>query len=183
MRHLRIRRLLGSAASLVGLAFVGGATGEGPALAASVAPVDFGGRWVGVVLFQEGQTELDMVVRLRAVREGEWSATVDLDLLYVRDRPADEVLVIDRSISLRFDLGDRAGVRVVEGALSDDGSIIEGSFTQAGATYPMVLVRRADEEESAGPVAVEGLASVADFAARFRDDEDRVRLVLLLSPS
>lgn len=153
-------------------------------LSASVATGSgFAGRWKGVILFEEGRIELDIVARIAHPTDAGWKAVLDLPLVGVHDLEVDSVKVEGGGLQMKFDLGDGSGERTLDVQLSNDGEHMTGDILQ-GARVTPVRLKRADSPADARVVPVEVLApGTASLQQRFQADHGDVRLLLLLSPS
>src|SRR6185369_9909882 len=84
--------------------------------------------------------------------------------------------------TLSFVYRDGAGVSVLTGALSDDGQTVSGQHLEQDAKHPFELVRA--DGRAGGPAAeLHDLTGADAFRKIFNDDADRIRLLLILSPS
>lgn len=170
----RIGRLLAALAC-------GGFCALGAAAAEPVEAAGPAGRWKGAILFEEGRTEVDVAVILRRLPDGGWTAVLDLPEVEVEELAVDRVQVAGDRVELRFDLGDGSGERTIAARLHPEGERMEGTFTHGLRTSPLLLERATAATERRAELEV--LADVAALRERFRADDGKVRLVLLLAPS
>lgn len=170
----RIGRLLAALACIVFCALAAAA-------AEPVAAPDPAGRWTGTILFEEGRTEVDVAAVLRRLPDGRWTAVLHLPEVDVEEVKVDRALVSGDRVELRFDLGDGSGERTIAARLHPEGGRMEGTFTHGLRTSPLLLERATAATERMAELEV--LADVAALRERFRADDGKVRLVLLLAPS
>ncbi|HVT17350.1 MAG TPA: hypothetical protein VHQ90_14370 [Thermoanaerobaculia bacterium] len=173
------------------LMLVGSSRGGGPAAGGGAAPGGAGieGTWRGAIVLQPAEVEFDMVLEVGRQADGKWVASIDLPVQGLRHRPVDAMVVNGRELSFR--LHDSTGATAFKGTLSEDGRTIRGLVSEqgqpsAGFVLERVAARPAREEAGEDrPVhALHPLASsAAELAARFNEDVDKVRLILLLSPT
>jgi hypothetical protein len=187
------KRWRAAAITLVGmLMLVDSTRGGEPAAAAGTAPAGAAtveGTWRGAIVLQPAEVEFDMVLEVGRQADGKWVASIDLPVQRQRHRPVDGLLVSGRELSFR--LHDSTGATAFKGRLSEDGRTIRGLVSEqgqpsAGFVLERVAARPAREEagEDRPVPALHPLASsAAELAARFNEDVDKVRLILLLSPT
>ena len=101
--------------------------------AAWAAPADFAGDWAGTL---DVGMKLRIVVHLTA-SDGAWSGTMDSVDQSAKGIPIETVTVQDSSLTL--DLPAIKGR--YQGTLSDDGTQITGTWSQAGGTWPLNFTR------------------------------------------
>lgn len=152
------------------------------------------GTWIGAILFQEGQIELDMKLELRQ-KDGRWSAVIDLPQVDVEALEVAETQVDGDSFAIRFDIDDGAGLRELKAqrdpapsgakATAARPDVLHGTFAQTPEKQvPLYLERQ--PAGGAAPAEARPIdlgAGAAELRARFNQDLGKVRLVLLLSPS
>jgi hypothetical protein len=152
------------------------------AVPGGAAEPSMAGRWVGAVLFKEGQAEVPMTVELSQAPGGAWSAVLDLPQVGVNRVPISEVKVQGAALALRFDLGDGTGLREIQARGGETAGLLEGTLRQGTQRIPLYLER--PPAKPLPPAAVAELANgPAGLKAQFNQDRGKVRLVLLLSPS
>ena len=110
-------------------------------------PTDKGlaGFWQGVI--KAGGVELRVVLNVAAKPDGGYTATLDSPDQGAKGIPVDEVAVKDSEVKL--DLQKIKGS--FEGKLSDDGKELAGTWTQAGADFPLTFKRLDKAPEYARP--------------------------------
>jgi pimeloyl-ACP methyl ester carboxylesterase len=84
-----------------------------------------------------GVVELRLVFHLFNQKNGSYAGTMDSPDQSAKDIVLDAVTVKDDAVRL----GRTAGKMLFEGKRSNDGQEIDGTFTQAGASYPLKLKR------------------------------------------
>jgi pimeloyl-ACP methyl ester carboxylesterase len=160
-----------------------------PAAAAPSASAE--GLWEGEIFLQRGWLEIEMMVELMTGGAAGWAGNADLPTQGLQYTPLRRVTVDGRKVS--FDIYrpaqgalEEMDVRF-EGALSEDGRTISGQCQDDGKTYEFALHRIGEAGiERPVPVAPE-LRLLSDrgdeLKELFNRDKDRLRLVLLLSPT
>jgi hypothetical protein len=139
---------------------------------------DFAGRWEGVVTIKAAEIELDFTVDLRREAGGSWSGRIDMPSMNIAV-PLKTVAV--RGANISFEHASEKGDVVFTGKLAGDS--IRGDCKRTSGVYPFVVSRT----KAAASVPVPPLevlpGGAKDFATRFNQDRDKVRLLLLLSPT
>jgi hypothetical protein len=162
----------------------------GLAPAPSAATVE--GTWRGAIVVQPAEVEFDMALEVGRQADGKWVGSIDLPVQRLRHRPVDAMVVNGRELSFRLhDSTGATGATAFKGRLSEDGKTIRGLVSEqgqpsAGFVLERVAARPAREEagEDRPVPALHPLASsAAELAVRFNEDVDKVRLILLLSPT
>lgn len=108
-------------------------------LAGAVLPAaaaDASGRWTGTI--QIPGTALGVQIDL-ATEDGAWKGDIDIPMQNSRDLPLADVKVDGSSVT--FKIAGIPGDPTFQGTLGEDGSRIEGQFTQNGQTFPFALER------------------------------------------
>jgi CubicO group peptidase (beta-lactamase class C family) len=125
----------------------------------AAAPV---GRWDGAISLP-GQ-ELRVVVDLSSADGGALAGVIDIPAQGATDLPLVEVQAKDGAVS--FAIQGVPGSPRFKGALSSDGTVLSGDFTQGGQTFPFRLERKGDPAREAAPA----LAGIGDFIQQAMKD-------------
>lgn len=128
----------------------------------SAAPAaDPSGRWDGAI--QLPGTELGVQIELQAADGGAWKGDIDIPLQQTRDLPLTDVKVDGSAVS--FKISGPPGDPTFQGTLAEDGTRIEGQFTQSGQTFPFKLVR----PTVTGPTDEELAAHLREYIPKLLD--------------
>jgi len=103
------------------------------------------GDWKGTL--QAAQQQLEMVYHLEAGADGQWTGSVDVPAQGAMGLPLQSVEISETSITIAMPLPGDASY---EGQWQAAEQTIEGRFSQAGQSFPLVLERT--HGEVAGPV-------------------------------
>jgi len=103
------------------------------------------GDWTGTL--QAGQQQLEMVYHLEAGADGQWSGSMDVPAQGAMGLPLQSIEISETSITIAMPL---AGDASYEGTWNSAEQRIDGRFSQAGQSFPLVLERT--HGEVAGPV-------------------------------
>jgi hypothetical protein len=186
-------RLLLISAFVAPLAAAAVTAAPAPAAAANpgAAPaVD--GLWRGVIVYQPHAVELDVTVE---VSGSPLVGTIDLPAQELKFHPLRTAQLDGTHVALSYDLqlgkDDPDNRFWLRGTLSPDGKTITGEFSgrvhEADVKAPFTLERTADAGSERPPEVVPPLHALADdgaeLRAAFNRDADKLRLVLLLSPT
>jgi CubicO group peptidase (beta-lactamase class C family) len=138
----------------VGLVMLG--AGVSPAVAAAGAGLD--GHWEGAIELPGQPLEID----LDFAREGEgWNGDISIPAQGAQDLPLVDVRATGVDVS--FVIQGIPGEPTFDGALSEDGESLDGSFTQGGQTFPFHLTRGIDRATEAAE-ALSGIGEVIEAA-------------------
>lgn len=122
--------------------------------------------WEGAI--QTPGTALQVTVDL-AMQDGAWKGAIDIPAQGATDLRLTGIAV--RADSVRFSIQGVPGNPTFAGALSDDGAVLSGDFTQGGQTFPFRLERKgAPELAPPGPSPAEALQGFDDFVRARMDD-------------
>lgn len=179
-------------------AAAGCATAPGPerdAAAAAPEPGDadprhFAGLWDGAIYYVPGSAELEATVELGVDAEGRLVGTIDMppfDMLY---HPLEDLRVEGAQVffSYRRDSEVRGpNARFAfEGRLDEDGDLV-GEFLESRGRIPFRFERIGDPGDPRPVLERRPLADLSpeggELVQAFNEDEDKARLVLLLSPT
>jgi hypothetical protein len=160
-------------------------------LRATSVPARADGLWQGYIFLQPAQIEMDVTVEIAPQL---LAGTIDLPVMWLRFHPLQNIQVEGSKVAFDFDRQldkqDPDDVFRFRGEVAPDGKTISGKFT--GLYYGMNLdqpfeLRRLGEAGSERPVVVKPPLVVTpageELRAAFNRDKDKVRLVLLLSPT
>lgn len=149
------------------------------------------GLWRGVIAYDPGRVEIDVLVELARGPEGDWAGTIDVPAHRIEYHPLEDVSVDGSRVTFWFNRQSPSAGRVespFRGEISPDGTIISGEFVEAGRNHHRFELQRIGDagdprpEPELSPVhpVSEDLAELRDAFNRHRD---AVRVVLLLSPT
>jgi hypothetical protein len=151
--------------------------------AAPASPPAFNpvGRWEGAILLRPGEVELDLQLTFEAcAQEGSCGRLV----LPTQDSGSVEIqdLRVQGRV-LSFRTRDAEGlVSDFRGTASDDGQSVEGVVTEGQREAPFTLSRASGPPP--GPSAVQALSGGGtELRDAFNRNRDKVRLILILSPT
>jgi CubicO group peptidase (beta-lactamase class C family) len=133
--------------------FVAGIGVLASALAAAAGP-DISGHWTGAIAVPGSELKID--VDLKASGDA-WAGDISIPAQGAKDLALAEINIEGGGV--RFAIPGIPGSPTFSGMLSEDGSTIEGEFTQSGATLHFKLQRRATAATGAG----EALRGMDDF--------------------
>jgi len=168
-----------------------------PAPAAAVAdpepdadPARFAGLWDGAIYYQPGSAELEATLELGVDAGGKLVGTIDMaafDMLY---HPLEDLRVegSDVYFSYRRDSEVRGpdALFSFEGRLDEDGALV-GEFLESRGRIPFRFERLGDPGTPRPELERRPLADLSpegdELERAFNEDEDKARLVLLLSPT
>jgi len=150
------------------------------------------GLWEGTIVYQPGQVELDVTVEV----SGEpLVGTIDVPAQDLRFHPLRAVQVDGSKVAFGYDLvpgkDDPANRFWLRGELAPDGKAIAGEFTgrihETDLRIPFRLERRGDAGSDRPAAVKPPLVPLSDrgdeLRAAFNRDRDKLRLVMLLSPT
>ncbi|HYO14193.1 MAG TPA: alpha/beta hydrolase [Thermoanaerobaculia bacterium] len=149
------------------------------------------GLWEGVIFIQRGWLEVELLVELMQGGAAGWAGSVDLPSQGLQYVPLSQVAVDRRKVSFEIHRPAEGAMAAIdarfEGALSEDGRTISGKFLEEGKTFDFAL-QRIGEAGVERPIPVHpDLRLLADrgeeLKALFNQEQDKLRLVLLLSPT
>lgn len=158
---------------------------------AARAATPFDGLWQGKIVYQPAEVEFEIWVELAPDAEGELVGTIDMPAARMRYELLEQVTAEGEKISFGFrhesEVRGPGALFRFDGALAEDGTI-RGEFVRDGGNKPFYLERIGEpgsprpEWDGGTPLRVLSEDGEA-LRALFNRDADRVRLVLLLSPS
>jgi pimeloyl-ACP methyl ester carboxylesterase len=149
------------------------------------------GLWEGEIFIQRGWLEIEMMVELMAGGAAGWVGNADLPTQGLRYAPLSRVAVDGPKVSFEIHRPAEGAAEALdvrfEGALAEDGRTISGQLQEEGKTYDFAL-QRIGEAGIERPVPVHPeLRLLADRGEELKElfnrEKDKLRLVLLLSPT
>lgn len=132
---------------ILGLALLLGAGSSLPYPCPAQPAFDGGveGTWLGTL--KGPGYELRLVFHISKEDDGTFTATLDSPDQGATGVPVSEVIVSDDSLRLEV----QVAAAVYEGRISEDGTTIDGTWTQGGGSLPLVLTRTDDAPELRRP--------------------------------
>lgn len=177
---------------LVSLAAPSVCAAEAPAAAADRAAAErFAGLYHGHVVYRPGGAELELIVELAPGPDGRLVGTITHPGFDLQYKPLEEFRVDGRRIYFNYrHLSEVRGPDALyefEGVLSEDGETLSGAFLEVRGEIPFELDRIGEAGSPYPEMERRPLADLSDagdeLRASFNQDRDRVRLILLLSPT
>ena len=157
----------------------------------SVSSSSASGLWEGEIFVQRGWLEIEMMVELMPGGPTGWAGNADLPTQGLLYAPLRRVAVDGRKVSFEIHRPAQGALEALdvrfEGTLSEDGRSISGQCQDEGKVYEFALQRIGEAGmERPVPVAPD-LRLLSDrgdeLKKLFNQEKDRLRLVLLLSPT
>jgi hypothetical protein len=149
-----------------------------PAILHADVPKSYEGHWEGSVIFKPAANEVAIAVDIFHNSSGGWQGTMTLPLSGVNGKPLKSVQVSGQQIVIQFQ--GVSAVHVYTGTLQPDGDTIKGEHGPDDKA-PFELHRKA-RPSAAAPVVRALADGPADLRAAFTEDDDKVRLVVFVSP-
>lgn len=149
------------------------------------------GLWQGVIAYDPGRVEIDIVVELAQGPDGDWAGTIDLLPHRIEYHPLEDVSVDGSRVTFWFNRQSPTAGLVespFRGEISPDGSRITGEFVEGGVNHHAFELERIGEAGDPRPVPqlseVEPISGgLGELRDAFNRHRDAVRVVLLLSPT
>ncbi|HEX7182274.1 MAG TPA: hypothetical protein VF756_10550 [Thermoanaerobaculia bacterium] len=150
------------------------------------------GLWEGVIVYRPAQIELDLTVEIAA---DPLVGTIDIPVQGLKFQPLQKVQIEGSKVAFAFDRfpdkEDAEGHFQFRGELSPDGKSITGECSGRNdgmdLRLPFQLERKGDAGSERPAVVRRPLTAMSDagdeLRAAFNRDKDKIRLVLLLSPT
>lgn len=164
-----------------------------PPQAAPATPVPHSpeGLWEGEIFIQRGWLEVELLVELFQGGPAGWAGNADLPTQGLQFVPLSTISVEKPRISFEIHRPAEGGVAAVdvrfEGELSADGRTLAGKFLEEGKTFDFALRRIGEAGIDRPAPAAPELRMLSDRGEELRElfnrEQDKLRLVLLLSPT
>lgn len=159
--------------------------------AAAERPSPLSGLWQGQIVYEPAELELEAVLELAADAQGRLVGTVDIPSQEIRYLPVSSVEVEEDRFHVVFrwpsELRGTDAPYEFVGEVAEGGQVLTGTFIEGENRNPFELRRLGPagtpRPEVAEPPLHDLSADLAELRRAFNEDEDRVRLVLLLSPT
>lgn len=158
---------------------------------ATAVPRSPEGLWEGEIFIQRGWLEVELLVELFDGGPAGWAGNADLPTQGLQFVPLSAISVDKPRVSFEIHRPAEGGVAAVdvrfEGELSADGRTLAGKFLEEGKTFDFALHRIGEAGiDRPAPVAPE-LRMLSDQGEELKElfnrEQDKLRLVLLLSPT
>ena len=162
-----------------------------PPSSSTPVPASPEGLWEGEIFINRGWLEVELLVELFQGGPAGWAGSADLPTQGLQFVPLSAISVDRPRISFEIHRPAEGGVAAVdvrfEGELSADGRKIAGKFLEEGKAFEFALQRIGEAGmDRPAPVSPE-LRLLSDRGEELRElfnrDQDKLRLVLLLSPT
>lgn len=151
------------------------ATGAAPD--AEVSPE---GRWVGVVVVDEGASEVDLVVDLERGEDDAWTGTMAVPVQGVSPKPLGDLKVAGGRVEWSFE--DPSGVARFSARVEGDRMV--GTDREAGETYPLELRRLGPPGHQVCPEPdLADLSGVEEMKRVFNADAGSTRVLMVVPPN
>jgi hypothetical protein len=161
-------------------AFCGLAMWIGSAAAAEAPRLD--GHWEGVIVVRPGEFEVDMKLDLVRAADGSLSGHLSYPDQGPTEYKLDTVQVEEDNV-LITSTDEQGTVSIFQGKSLDGGKILRGDLTEGGKKAPFELHRTDVVAAPKAPV-VQGLSKDgAELKAQFNQDQGKVRVLMILSPT
>lgn len=181
-----------ASSALLLLTAVGAAAQNAPVPVAASAE-RFSGLWRGLIVNRPAELEVEIVVEIAAAVGGGLGGTIDVPTYHLAYIPLEGLKTDGDRIEFSFrrnseSFGEGAQSRF-EGVLAAGGGEVRGEYTEAGARRLTFFLERVGEAgeprlEPPPPPPLQALGERGEeLRAAFNLDVDRVRLLLLLSPT
>jgi len=108
------------------------------------------GHWKGEISLPG--TALEVMVRFSKAPDGQWRGDISIPLQKAKDIPLTGFMI--KGESVRFSISGIPGDPTFQGNLDQEGTTIQGTFTQGGQEFPFKL-NRADDPDSLARAALE----------------------------
>lgn len=149
------------------------------------------GLWQGVIAYEPGKVEIDILVELAQAPDGRWAGNIDVLPLGLEYYPLEDVSVEGSKVTFWLNRQSPTAGLVespFRGELSADGATISGEFVEGGQNHHPFELERIGEAGDPRPEPV--LSEVHPLAGdlkelrdAFNRHRDAVRVVMLLSPT
>jgi hypothetical protein len=139
------------------------------------------GHWEGMIDVRPGEFEVDMTLDIQQAADGSLSGHLSYPNQGPKEYALDTVQLEGGSL-LITSTDEQGTVSVFQGRSLDGGNILQGELTEGGKKAPFELHRTGKAARK--PPAVQNLGSDgAELKALFNQDQEKVRLVMVLSPA
>lgn len=141
------------------------------------------GTWIGTIIVQRGQFEVDTRVVLRRAEDGTFRGAVTYPVTQgSREYTLEGIFSEGRRLEF-ISKDDRGIVSFFRAEFKDD-DVLAGELTEGDQRVPFYLSRIPQEKkERPTPVLLELDKQGTLLKSRFNEDADKVRLLMILSPS
>ncbi len=159
--------------------------------AAAERPSPLSGLWQGQIVYEPAELELEAVLELATDAQGRLVGTVDIPSQKIRYLPLSSAEVDEDRFHVVFrwpsELRGTDAPYEFVGEVAEGGELLTGTFIEGENRNPFELRRLGPpgipRPEVAEPPLHDLSADLGELRRAFNEDEDRVRLVLLLSPT
>jgi hypothetical protein len=150
----------------------------------------FSGLYQGAIVYDPGSAELEATIELGVAAGGRLAGTIDMAAFDMVYHPLDDVRVDGREIDFSYRrFSEARGPNALfefEGRLADDGALV-GEFIEHRGRIPFRFERIGDAGSPRPELELRPLTDLGpegdELRAAFNEHPDRVRLILLLSPT
>jgi hypothetical protein len=162
------------AAALCGLAFL-----TGPAEGAEAPRLD--GHWEGVIILRPGEFEVDMKLDIVRAADGSLTGRLSYPNQGAKEYGLDTAKIDDAGF-LITSTDEQGVVSVFQGRTITDANVLQGELAEGGRKASFEL-RRTDPATRKPPVVQNLSGNGAELKALFNQDREKVRVLMILSPT
>ncbi len=127
-----------------------------PGLPAAAEELGLAGHWTGILELPSMKLDFDLDFTLK---EGVWTGNVSIPAQKAKDLPLEKIVLMAKEAT--FAISGIPGDPTFKGTLSDDGTSLKGTMTQAGQTFPF-SAKRGESPAAKASAALAGFDEVVN---------------------